>query len=784
MKAMRTVVMGLTVSALGACGGGGDDSAAPDTGTPPPPAVTTTSVSVKVIDGAIGNALVCMDKNDNGICDMGEPFARTNAAGQATLDVAIADAGKYPMLALAGTDAVDADHGAVLVPFAMKAPADQAAVISPLTTLVQAYKATSGSTTAAAEAAVQAQTGITVSLFQDFTSAAAKASSAGVFAGDLARLVVLTTQTQAEALRSTVGTAALDNKNIGNEDITRLIQQRLLEILPNIAQAVADAAGDANKDATLSASASAIVTSATTGIATASVAVGVAANNAATGVAGQPEPPVANVALRQLNYPDSDNWLVRASRVSAAQAMLTNGLYTSAADRQSMSSGNLVRWGFGRNASRNSDLHFNGTAWSACGFPTLSRNSMRDSAGRSTYNLCEGYEVGNSASATFSVAGRKMIDVYNQLEGYGNITITSAASVLGSAAFPAGSTVRLSTDVPVQTALAYAPGRSNRVVVTNAAVSAGKTSASDATAACALITASTPSGDYQTEAATLEEMVQRNLGTPCVYSQGSTTITLASGSTASVSSGARNDWWGQSSLALGVFGSATTGGAQTGYYTTNTLLRVGFAATGNAVKYYACQQRSTDGSPRNCDLLGEGTFSIATLGDGRVMRFTNLPTLASSLTYEYVVVERGGKVYLGYKNKPIAVTSARLNKAGANALLQQLGVATLDEEEVPTTTPGSFAGNYDVIQDGIYVTRIFVGAAGQVTGCQDIELPPHAFEPCTGSVSATGVLTAVYSGLNDAGGVARLALDFLAGTGVGTFTPNAGPVENLLAIRR
>ena len=784
MGRLRVGLMGLAVSVLSACGGGGgDDSPAPVIETPPP-VVTTTGVPITVIDGAIRNALVCLDKNDNGGCDVGEPSGRTDTNGKVNLQVDNADVGKYPVLALADTQSVDADHGPITVPFAMKAPADQTAVISPLTTLVQAYKATSGSSTAAAEAAVQAQTGITVSLFQDFTTAAAKADSASVFAGDLARIVVLTTQAQASALSSVVGTVALDNKSIGSADIMRIIQQKLLEILPSLVQAATAAAGAADKDANLSTAAAAIVSTPATGIDTVSVALSVAANNQAANNTGTVETPTAGATLRQLSYTDSDNWLMRASRVSAANAVVSNGVYVSAADRQRMSAGTLVRWGFGREPSRNADLHFTGTAWASCGFPAIYRNSPRDGSGRTGYNLCDGYEIGNSTTAWFSVAGRPMLEVYNQLAGYGNIAIASAGSVLGSATFPAGSSVQLRADAMTASAVAYYPGRANRVLVSNAEVAAGKTSASDTTSACAFIAPATPTTEFQAEATTLEETVQRSQGTPCVYNPGSVSITLPGGTTGTVTSGPRNEWWGQSSLALQTIGSAGVGGVQSGYFTTNTLLRVAFSASGNVAKYYACQQRSTDGSPRNCDLIGQGTYTIASLGDGRAMSFTNLPVQTAALTYELVLVERGGSVYFGYRNKPVATTSARLNKVAANALLSLLGIASLDEEAVVTTTPGSFAGAYDVSEGGISTKRIYIDAAGLVSGCQATETVPYAFQQCSGSITADGVLTAQFEGNNGEGGVQRVTIDFLTGRGVGTFTPTAGPVKSNLSARR
>jgi len=92
-------------AALSACGGGSDTPASTPS-TPVGPTPVSKSVPVKVIDGAIKNALVCLDKNTNGACDEGEPFARTDVGGNATLSVPEADAGKFPMLALVGTDAL------------------------------------------------------------------------------------------------------------------------------------------------------------------------------------------------------------------------------------------------------------------------------------------------------------------------------------------------------------------------------------------------------------------------------------------------------------------------------------------------------------------------------------------------------------------------------------------------------------------------------------------------------------------------------------------------------
>ena len=132
-------VAGTTALTLAGCGGGSSG-----TTSTTPAVATTTPVSTTVIDGAIKNAVVCLDKNNNGACDADEPQGRTDVAGNVTLNVADADVGKYPILAVVGTDAVDADTGPVATAYTMTAPADKPTVVSPLTTMVQQMVATTG----------------------------------------------------------------------------------------------------------------------------------------------------------------------------------------------------------------------------------------------------------------------------------------------------------------------------------------------------------------------------------------------------------------------------------------------------------------------------------------------------------------------------------------------------------------------------------------------------------------------------------------------------------------
>jgi hypothetical protein len=84
------------------------------------------------MDGLIRNALVCVDSNKNGLCDVGETQAHTDANGQVTLEVPTAALATTRLIAVIGTDATDADTGAVKTGYSMTAPAGKLAVISPL----------------------------------------------------------------------------------------------------------------------------------------------------------------------------------------------------------------------------------------------------------------------------------------------------------------------------------------------------------------------------------------------------------------------------------------------------------------------------------------------------------------------------------------------------------------------------------------------------------------------------------------------------------------------------
>ena len=779
----------LAASVVAGCGGSGGDAAAPAPAPAPPPA--TTPVAVTVIDGAIRNALVCLDANSNGACDTGEVSGRTDAAGNVTLQVPAADAGRYPVVAVVGTDAVDADHGPVTVPFVMKAPADQPAVVSPLTTLVQGTVESTGVSTSAAVATVQNALGLSVSPLQNYT---ASTSTENVTLGTVARLVVVTQQQQSTALGSTVGSRALDGSTITRADIDRLVTRRLLEILPDLAEKLADPAvqtaiatgNPGTINTALQPLAQQIVASPSTGLTTTSVATLVAVDKqAGSGTADTSINPSAQLTALTFNSPQS--WFRRVLTVSQAQtARDANGRHQYGDNRSRASSGVVANWSFGQDPDRQSDLHWNGSAWVACALGQGGRSTLRDAQGRSTYDYCDNFETGTSRRASFDIGGRSMLEVYNELRGAGmtNITIEGASTVLGTATFPTGAGVAYQTNTALTTAPTYIPRVRDIVrVYSNPLLTAG-----DQTE-CNKITSTTPQGTYTTEAQSLEAMVTALSGTVCSYQTD--TRTGAGGAT--ITSGARNEAWGFSSLSVGQLGTATTvtSAAQAStFFTTNQLLRVAFGAN-NATRYFSCRQRF-DGSVRNCDLIGTGTYSISTLGDARVLMLNNQPVQFAALGYERLFVERAGKVHFGYKNRLAPVNSARFNTTASNALLTQLGLATVQPSDTVTLTPASYQGDWLVwpgalgangyLSDQAALIRIgsnFNGTTGYTCLDTNTGMATTSFT-CTLQINpASGAVT-----FSDAETTGALAFDFVSGTVTGTFTPMGGTPQAATGRRR
>jgi trimeric autotransporter adhesin len=802
-KWMSLAIANAALISLAGCGGGGDaaPTASTATDTTPtvvvttptvvvttptvvitPPAPTTTAVVTSVIDGALKNATVCMDKNSNGMCDPGEVQGKTDVAGNVTLAVPNADVGKFPLLAMVGTDAVDADNGTVTVAYTMSAPATKAALISPLTHLVQEAVASTGVTVAEAESAVQSSTGITASLFQDFTKVPAP-TDGSPSAKVVARMAVVTTQAQVSNLASTVGTPAIDNAPITQADINRAINQRLLQILPALVAALSDPA-----NATLTTAAKeAAVLAALSGslLTTASMPTLVAINNqqtsnvsagTSTGTVTAAPPTAGFIQLSNLTYTNTTNWFTRLFTGSLAQNTPDASGNNRFADRKYRSNnGVIAQWNFGNDPQSQANLHWTGSAWEACGLNFESTSTARDAAGNNTSNYCNNYAINKTNRVTLEVGGKSIKQVYDQIRsaGYTNISIANSDIALGSATFPTGSQVFYQTQTPQTVPQAYSPGPNSYVYNFSPAISAG----GDGRTQAAGVGCNSPefSVNPSIRTATLEGMVAAFKGTPCSFAGPGSFVTNGVTYT---SPDTANEAWGGTTLPIATLGNV--GGAPTAFYTGNTRIRLAFAGTGsNPVTYYACKERFNNFSTRNCTVIGTGNYTITTLGDARVMTLSNPPAQAAPFTFTRTFVQRGGQVFYGYQDKLTVSTAARLNTTASNALLAQLGLPAVNPEVPLALTAASYQGIWDVRDPagtGGTIARN-IGANGTST-CSD--LATGAAVTCTFSITnpATGAFSATLNGNTRDG-----TLNFMTGLGSGTYSLPA-PGGSLVLVRR
>jgi trimeric autotransporter adhesin len=803
-KWMSLAIANAALISLAGCGGGGGD-AAPTGSTPTdtsptvvvttptvvvttptvvvtPPAPTTTAVTTTVIDGALKNATVCMDKNTNGVCDAGEVQGKTDAAGNVTLAVPNADVGKFPLLAMVGTDAVDADNGTVTVAYTLSAPASKPALISPLTHLVQEAIASTGVTVAEAESAVQSSTGINVSLFQDFTKVPAP-TDGSPSAKVVARMAVVTTQAQVSNLASTVSTPAIDSAPITQADINRAINQRLLQILPALVAALSD---PTNATLTTAAKEAAVVAALSGSLlTTASMPTLVGINNqqtsnasagTSTGTVTAAPPTAGFVQLSNLIYTNATNWFTRAFTSSLAQNTPDASNKARFVDRKYRSNnGVIAQWNFGNNPQDQANLHWTGSAWEACGLNFESTSTVRDAAGNSTSNYCNNYNTTKSNRTSFDISGKSMKQVYDQARaaGYTNLSITNSDTLLGTTTFPAGSELGYQTTTPQTVPQAYSPGTSSYVYNYSAAIAAGGDSRTQAAGVGCNASEYTQFANASNRTATLESMVSLFKGTPCIYGPGRLT---ANGVT--YESGELEIAWGNSTLIIGTVGSVNFNGVPTAFYTGNTPIRLAFTGTGtNPVTYYACKQRFVNGGNRNCTAIGTGNYTITTLGDARVMTLSNPPALAAPFTFTRTFVERGGQVYYGYQDKLTVSNAARLNTTASNALLAQLGLPAVNPEVPLALTAASYQGTWVV---GTTSGAIFNLGANGTNTCND--LATGAAFNCTFSI--TNPATGAFSGMaTTTGNILAGTLDFTTGQGTLTYSLPA-PGGSAVIVRR
>ena len=744
---------------------------------------TTADVATTVIDGPIKNALVCLDKDGDGLCGAGEPSGRTDANGNLTLKIAKADLGKYALVTMVGTDAEDAENGgAITEPFSMSAPPGKPAVISPLTTMMHQAMQSSGATEAEAEAVVKEQTGVVVNLFEDFTTVASKAAAkaaGGSDPGKVARMIVITTQAQNKIVSASLGAQALDGSTIGPADLKRAVQKKLSQILPQIVSELNEAEANPANDTQKKKEAALLGKIGASLMSAAAVKTEVAVINQVAKVE-PPAAPIATASISFLNYTNASNWNRRLFTSTAAQNTLdANNNYRFEDRRLRSFNGTLAVWGFGSNPDSQASLHFNGTTWAPCGLNFEGLSSVRDAQGTSKFNYCDNFSNGKSNRAIFDISGKTMMEVYQQIidAGYTNMNIANAATVLGSATFPADSKIGYNQSTDSFRSYVYLPGSNNWMFKTPYSVGGDAQGINNHPVCNATYT--------RTDAATLEEMVANFRGTPCKYS--------VDNGIAGFPSDVPNEDWGNTSVNIGNLSATLTttlapvvSTNPPSHYTGNISFRAAFTSgAANEVTYYRCKQRQINGSLRQCVPTGEKTtYSITTLADGaRVLKFASPPAAAANLTYTRIFVERAGKVFTGYVDKLGVRNEARLNLPAANALFTQLGINNLVDPDVrPALTRASYQGTWDVrgstnpVPGGVsrVGTRVAIGQDGVVT-CFD-NTPGNVNPADTACVQSFDPITGAFSGTSVNGNNRSGVLNFISGQVTGTFNlPNDLP---------
>ncbi len=714
------------------------DAGALPAGAAAPGAVPTGKISLttRVIDGPIQGAVVCTDKNLNGVCDAGEPQATTDANGIASFLIDTADTCKYPILAVVGLSAIDAVNGSIKTAYTLSAPADESDFITPLSTLVAQHAITTGLPTSVAIEAIQSLASVVMPLGDPAKFTAQDAA--------LARLVVVTSQLLSTTLSPAIGQVALDGSIITSAAVSQIVRSQLLRMLPSMVSAVQGLTAGSEIDA----AAARVV--ADSGLSAASAIALAGAINVQNTLAGKTPAylPERTSNIADLRFNDLSNYVVRFLTATLAQSApdVDNNVYLT--DRKIASvAGQIAKWGGAQTTGplRSNDVFWNQSSWAQCPIDGTFSMGTWGLNGSFWYNACRFYEFGAGRAATVDIAGKSMATVMQQLAsaGYSNLAVANATLALGSAVFPANATVSLRTVAPIAKAIAYYPGTMNRV--------------NEPASPCSSPAAGTVSKS-------LTSMIAAYPGTVCSAS-GQDSFSYA-GAIYTDAGTAPNV--PTASVLIGRIGAAPIGsGSAPGYYSGNSQIRVTFAGAANtAVSFLLCKERFSDGAPRDCSTIGTGSYSIDTLGDARIMSFNRLPSLTIALSYNTLLVERSGAVYAGYQSKIWVGQQATLNNAATAAMATQLGIAVEDPDLPFVQSAGSYQGVYDLVANNGAITRLVFSADGQAS-CADaasLSSPLIASSSCL--LSITNPETGAFTLTNVNSGVATTnagTIDYLSG---------------------
>jgi hypothetical protein len=652
---------------LAACGGGGGSTASQPVPAADAPVNTKTTIVSEVIDGAIEGAIVCLDKNQNSECDADEPQGKTGKDGKVSFDIDKADAGKYPLVAFVGADAIDAEHGRVGTPFVMTTIASETSMITPFTTMVH-QTTENGATKEEAIKSVEDLTGIKGGLFKDPTKDPSSKA--------LARLIVLFNQQVTDMMSSAIGVEGLDKKKITQNDIIKMSKSKGMELLPSI---VANLGTDVSADAQKQAAASIVSSANLTKENAKDIAIlARAAQNAPTSGVKI----VLGPYLRNLEYTDSLNYYARYSNWVSVES---DSKIWSTDRRYRSQDGKIAKWAWpGGNIPNLTNTHFNGKVWRQCLpnhlTPSTILSTTRDSRSTS-YDYCDGYEKGVSTTKFVDISNQSMLGVYNLMRNGGllNMSVQNPEVVFGGEAFPAGSYLMVLTGTSTSAALMYPEKPYRGWSVMSGPV--GGDVCSDGSVS---------------KIKTLESFVSQFNAKDCDVSGRDPIDGNYIPVTADKEAATR---WTK------LFELATLPGPvvsmpSPSYLNGKTIIAAGFPdPQRKRVNYYKCSQRSSDGTLRACVQIHEGSYSFEQRGDARVLSLNNLPVVINPAGWYRVPVERKGYVYAGTQSMLSTYTHGRFNVIGSKAFAEKLGIIFEADYNVPLKlTAGSYAGIYDLYE--------------------------------------------------------------------------------------
>ncbi|MGH1361158.1 MAG: hypothetical protein ACRBC3_20550 [Burkholderiaceae bacterium] len=395
-----------------------------------------------------------------------------------------------------------------------------------------------------------------------------------------------------------------------------------------------------------------------------------------TGGGGAGSTGEANIALRSLTYTDSGNWQYKVETQTAVDATAdSNGNFARVEQVTRSVSGSPQTWRFGNTPEQADDLYWNGSQWRSC--PDGYRTTLGpvNSSGSRQFNHCDMYSTGVESVIRTDVSDLTMQSVLADIRtlpgadelidfaDYG----PSNLAVLGSTRFPAGSY----KEEVIRTIDTYAPRYSdttaNSLRAYNADIAAGGDARSAPIPACGMLTNSTQPDDISFVATNLEQIIGSARGTPCIFNQFSNSNGTSVNPT---------EWWTPTSVEYGILADRQLRTGESGsFYESFASMRLAFTG-GTQVTYYECLVTNPPpgqtASVRDCLTLGTGNYAIETYGDARVMFFNNTPTRFNGLSADRVLIERGGRVAEGIRERTGVQDNVGFNDEASTALLQQL----------------------------------------------------------------------------------------------------------------